>query len=71
TQKTLNFEKRKQNLKNAFLVMGDVKGKTVLVVDDVTTTGATFDEIAKELKRKGAKRVLTLCIAATKLNKVM
>ncbi|MEG1519346.1 MAG: ComF family protein [Clostridia bacterium] len=71
TQKTLNFEKRKQNLKNAFLVMGDVKGKTVLVVDDVTTTGATFDEISKALKKRGATRVLTLCIAATKLNKVM
>lgn len=66
-QKTLNFATRKKNLKGAFNVFGDVKGKTVLVVDDVLTTGATLDEIAIALKKKGAKRVLTLCICATDL----
>ena len=62
--------KRKERLKNvrgAFAVREGmtacVKDKTVLLVDDVFTTGATLGECTKTLKRAGAKRVFCLCIA--------
>jgi competence protein ComFC len=37
--------------------VGLVKGKVVLVIDDVWTTGATLRECAKVLKQAGAKEV--------------
>ena len=57
--------KRKQRLKNvrdAFVLRGDVRGKTVLLVDDVLTTGATLDACSYTLLQAGASdvRVLTL-----------
>ena len=41
----------------------EVKGKSVLVVDDIFTTGATSDEIAKVLMKAGAKEVNVLTLA--------
>ena len=45
-------------------VTGDVRGKNILVIDDVYTTGSTIDAMAGCLKRKGAGNVyfLTVCI---------
>jgi predicted amidophosphoribosyltransferase len=40
-----------------------VKGRTVLLVDDVLTTGATLDACARSLKRAGASKVLALTLA--------
>lgn len=52
-------------INNAFLFNPSVNltGKTVIVTDDVYTTGATLGVIANELKKRGAKRVyaLTAC----------
>jgi predicted amidophosphoribosyltransferase len=42
-----------------------VAGRGVLVVDDVMTTGATLDEIARVLKRAGATRVENRVVART------
>lgn len=58
-QSTLSEEERKENVKGTFLVRkpAAVAGKTVMVVDDVMTTGATLSECAKALKVAGAKRV--------------
>ena len=62
TQTHLNKLERKENLKNAFAVAekSKLKGKTVLVVDDIITTGATLDEISLVLKKAGVKKVYGL-----------
>lgn len=56
-------DKRRSNVRGCFKVQGDVRGKKILLVDDILTTGATLDEAAKTLKQAGAKSVyaLTLC----------
>ncbi len=62
----LDFEERQKNLKGSFsLVDGvDVKGKKVLIVDDVLTTGATSSELARLLKSKKAKTVYLITVAS-------
>lgn len=69
TQTHLNKKERAENLLNAFKVenISEVKGKTILVVDDIITTGATLDEIARVLKNRGAKVVYGLTLCHTKL----
>lgn len=56
---------RFRNVKNAFLLNRDfsVRGKTIVLTDDVLTTGATTQACAAELKRGGAKEVRILTFA--------
>ena len=58
---------RELNVRDAFRAVADVKGKDLLLVDDVLTTGATARAAAGALKEAGANRVvlLTLARAAT------
>ena len=56
-------EERVTNVAGAFRVAGDVRGKRVLLVDDVVTTGATVAECARVLKAAGAKRVEVAAVA--------
>ena len=53
------------NVKNAFVVKNPnkIKGKRIVLVDDVLTTGATLKESAIALKKAGAKSVDTLTVA--------
>ncbi|MBR3306948.1 MAG: ComF family protein [Lachnospiraceae bacterium] len=63
-QKKLSARERQINLKNAFNITQDVvQLGTVVVVDDIYTTGATMDEAALALKRKGIDRVYFLALA--------
>ncbi len=66
-QATLGRAERLKNLDDAFRVFDkkSVKGKSVLIVDDVSTTGATAEIIAKRLKNAGAKIVNLLTVAST------
>ena len=67
SQVELSAADRAKNIENSFIVQNKaaVKGKTVLVVDDVLTTGATMSECAKMLKRAGANKVIGLTFANT------
>jgi len=66
-QSQLNREERKVNLFGAFEVpkTKHVTGKSFLLVDDIFTTGATAEEVARSLKSHGAKRVDLLTLART------
>jgi ComF family protein len=72
-QVELRKKEREKNLKRAFLVnkkyRDEVMGKKILLVDDVMTTGATLENCAKELKRRGAKEVVSLVVAKTVFGK--
>ena len=67
-QKELKAVERSGNLLGVFDVCGDVAGKTILLVDDVITTGTTLDECAKMLKIFGAEEVYAVTAAAACLS---
>lgn len=57
---------RRQQQKDVFRVRGStLKGQSILLADDILTTGATADAAARELKRAGAKRVVVAVIAVS------
>ncbi len=64
-QTRLPYEERAKNVRGAFLCKLDLSGASVAVVDDVMTTGATLNELARALKRAGAARVENFVIART------
>ena len=60
-----DFKSRAKNVKNSFLVSNKkaFSGKTVLLLDDVYTSGSTIKECSKQLLSSGAKYVFGLTIA--------
>ncbi|MDO4294008.1 MAG: ComF family protein [Eubacteriales bacterium] len=57
-QKLLDGRERQNNLKKAFHIReDDVKLKTIVIIDDIYTTGSTIDEIARECRRRGVLRI--------------
>jgi len=65
SQTALPWSDRTRNVRNAFRCRVDLKGKTVAVIDDVITTGATLNELATVLKRAGARKVVGWVVART------
>ncbi len=65
SQVGLSREERMENMRGAFCVndRGRVTGRTILVVDDVMTTGTTLSECARVLKQAGAERVWAVTVA--------
>jgi ComF family protein len=68
-QASLPFDARRRNVRGAFAVIDArrerIIGRRIGVVDDVMTTGATLEELAKTLKRAGAVAVVNLVVART------
>lgn len=62
TQKDLNSEQRKINMRNAFTTTQEIPEKVILI-DDVCTTGQTLMEASKILKQNGAKQVICITLA--------
>jgi ComF family protein len=65
TQTDLEDRQRFLNIEGSFWVDNkeDIKGKNILLVDDVLTTGATSSEAAYVLKQAGANIVFVLTLA--------
>jgi len=63
-QVDLSAQERKTNVKDAFAADDEFKNSKVLLIDDVVTTGSTVNEIAKLLKKAGAKEVWAATLAA-------
>lgn len=62
--KRLNPKERQNNLKKAFIIhKNDVKLKTVILVDDIYTTGSTMDEAARTLIGCGVQNVYFVALA--------
>ena len=68
SQHTLSARARTGNVFGVFEAcnLENVQGKTVLLVDDIKTTGATLSECAKMLKLGGAEAVYTVTFAVTR-----
>jgi ComF family protein len=69
SQTHLTIDERKQNMENAFRAGKPfrLKGKHVLLVDDVITTGATIGECARVVKEAGAASVSVASVALARL----
>lgn len=63
--KITNRSRRLQNVRGVFGIKNkeSVKGRTIIIIDDVTTTGGTINEVIKILKKAGAKKIVGFAIA--------
>lgn len=67
-QHLLGAERRRQNIRSAVSVGPNrpLEGKSVLLLDDIVTTGATVGECASILRLSGAARVCVAAVAVTR-----
>lgn len=80
-QSTLTWQERRKNLKNSFSMdetgrfklrfsqRFDVKNRNLLLIDDVCTTNATLEELARMLRRSGAARIFCWTLARAGVKK--
>lgn len=63
--KITNRNTRLKNVRGVFSITENksVKGRTIIVIDDVTTTGGTITEIMRILKKGGARKVVGMAVA--------
>ncbi len=64
-QASLALKERAKNIKGAFAVHADLSNQRIAIVDDVMTTGASLNELAKMLKKAGAAHVECWVVART------
>ena len=69
SQSLLAKSERLRNIKDAFRVNdgGKIKGKSVILIDDIMTTGATLDECGRVLKEAGAGKVAGAVLASGRM----
>lgn len=67
-QTGLSARERLSNLRNAFDVKEVLRDLRILLVDDVMTTGATVRECSKQLMKAGAKEVIVLTLARSRMD---
>lgn len=67
----LDAHQRAANMRGSMRTKRRVAGRTVILVDDVCTTGATLTEAAAALRAAGARRVCAAVIAATPLRSLL
>lgn len=64
-QTGLDQKARRKNVRGAFTVAAQFRAKHVAILDDVMTTGSTANELARMLRRAGAKRIEVWAVART------
>jgi len=64
-QASMPAAERRKNVRNAFWISLTLKGKHVIIVDDVVTTASTVTELARALRLAGVIRVDVWCCART------
>jgi predicted amidophosphoribosyltransferase len=68
-QKTLGAAQRSENAQGSYVLsrrfQADLRGKSVVIIDDIATTGATLAACASMLKEAGAVQVIALTAAKT------
>jgi predicted amidophosphoribosyltransferase len=64
-QSSLSMTERLENVRNAFRTSSafDIRGATILLIDDVITTAATASQAARALRRAGARAVYVAAVA--------
>ncbi len=65
SQKLLSRYERFLNVQGAYQVVREIRGESILLIDDVITTGATLIETARAMFRAGAVRVAALTAVAS------
>lgn len=63
SQTGLTWKKRQQNVRNAFECKIDLTNKHVAILDDVMTSGATLNALAKEIIKQGAAKISVWVVA--------
>jgi predicted amidophosphoribosyltransferase len=64
-QARLGLEDRRGNVRNAFECRESLTGRSVILVDDVLTSGASLDELARTVRLHGAQHVLAAVVGRT------
>lgn len=64
-QRELSGKQRRKNLRNAFHLSQAPQYQSVAIIDDVTTTGTTMQEICKLLQKCGIKQIQVWCLCRT------
>ena len=54
---------RRANVADIFTVTADITGQSIILIDDVYTTGSTIDECSRALKAAGAKKIIAATLA--------
>lgn len=67
-QSSLSSKERKNNLRHAFTIQQAMTSLRLLIIDDVSTTGSSINELAVSLKKAGAARVCAWTLAKTLLH---
>jgi len=67
SQKGNDFFVRKETVKGAFVTTYDVRGKNIIIIDDVFVTGSTMVEAMKILYEAGANKVIAILLAVNQL----
>lgn len=69
-QSTLKSSERHQNIKNIFQIKNtQIQNCNILLIDDVVTTGATLNELARTLKKSGVSKVFCWSLARSRMKR--
>lgn len=66
-QKGLNSQEREKNINGVFKYTGNLTGKTVVLIDDIVTTGATLRECVRVLRNAGAEKIIAVVMAINQI----